>query len=118
MTTQAQREEWQRLCDEATDEPWVVAPTHDPRRFSGVISETVDPPARVVLRGNYNFPEYVKDEAFAAAARTALPALLVENERLREAVSKVVASGVLCDAGCCGDDCGCELARAALEEAK
>lgn len=36
--------------------------------------------------------------------------------KLERAARRVVNSGVLCDPGCCGDDCGCDELRKVLEK--
>lgn len=48
-----------------------------------------------------------------------LVALLNDADRLAELERighRVINSGILCDPGCCGDDCGCDELRKALEK--
>lgn len=45
----------------------------------------------------------------------AMCAEIYELWAVDDAARKVKASGVLCDPGCCGDNCGCAELRAALK---
>jgi hypothetical protein len=54
-------------------------------------------------------------DEYTDRARTRWPAALDEIERLRSLLARVAVSGILCDPGCCGDDCACDEIRAELE---
>ena len=44
--------------------------------------------------------------------RTRLQLSMIEHRRLLGAARRVIASGILCEPGCCGDDCGCDSIKA------
>lgn len=101
--TQAQKDELERLTQEATPGPWTVRTMH-PNTLgpAWVDAENVqcladcgNPSGRTI----HGFCGYIEPEqreanaAFIAAARVAVPALLEENKRLREALRKRIEAG-------------------------
>lgn len=79
--TEAQLAEWAELCREATPGPWTsvedeehTGPLRAVHQRYGAGEEDYEPIAHNL---------YVEDARFVAAARTAMPALLAEVERLR-----------------------------------
>ena len=64
------RKELRRLCEGATEGPWMVF-KNGPHHVAGICTTFSDSP---------------DNAAFIAAARSAVPELLEENERLREAL--------------------------------
>ena len=81
MTTPEQIAEWERLAAEATAGPWVCGT--DGAIYSAehkLITETDD------HGDGWMFPP---DATFISAARTAVPALVAEVRRLREALEQI-----------------------------
>ena len=52
------------------------------------------------------------------ARKIAVASVGEQLDAYRDVLSKIVSSGILCEPGCCGDDCGCDDARAIVEGAK
>lgn len=96
MTAKAQRDEWRALEKKATAGPW----EWERRGFEGATLSLMMP---VVFHGHAVHPMNLlntdarewdwngePNRAFIAAARTAVPALLDENERLRVLLARAV----------------------------
>jgi hypothetical protein len=81
MISPAKLEEWKGLADRATPGPWVHLWV---RADQQALFTT--PGNEIRLDGGGHFLPY--DATFIAAARTAVPALIAEVERLREALTK------------------------------
>jgi hypothetical protein len=100
--TQEQLEEWKKLAEKATPGPWYI--TGDPwfRDCSGVLAGNPDPHVAPMIADceqlagereewRNDHPGIAcgdadDDAAFIAASRTAVPSLVSEVERLREAL--------------------------------
>ena len=81
-----------KLCDVATPPPWGIDPD-SPDRLRGAVNG-VERCLATVLRTAYGLRPNAEAEAnaaFCAAARSALPALLDENARLRARVGELEA---------------------------
>lgn len=92
--TPARIAELRALADAATPGPWdgtdysVSGQTDGRSQFVAAVScEVYD-----------SNPRYAQDSAFIASARTAVPELLDEVERLRDALEEISASAGRCDA--------------------
>ena len=78
MTTPEQRQQWRELCEKATPGPW----KHDNHAWSPWVHREHKDIRDVVQE--YVFKCGSRDDAaFITAARSALPALLDENDALR-----------------------------------
>jgi len=87
MISDADRARWRELTEAATPGPWVVEEFFDEddgTRFRGVRGWHDDGEEYLCLSD--------ADANFVAAARTALPALLAENDRLRATLEAVGAA--------------------------
>lgn len=129
MTTREERDELRKLSDEAYPGPWAHWPE------AGWIEVTADNHATVIAgqvrpRLGFEGEIYVDNDeptaAFIATARTAVPALLDDVDRLTERLDAVRAihtpdpDSFPCPEGCCGfcEACGmptpCPTIRAFL----
>lgn len=90
------------LCEKATEAPWsyYAADEATPSRADIVYSG-----GHPTFTGSFSVGEmhHPKDRAFIAAARTALPAVLDEIERLQRALERLRVLYLECA------ECGCEL---------
>lgn len=96
MTDQSQIDQWRALAEAATPGPWKLHLVDDTTIISnnGLDICTTCDSAEVERHDSYNI-EYERmeaDAAFIAASREAVPALIAEVERLREALGAAIGN--------------------------
>lgn len=84
--TAEQLAEWKRLADAATPGPWIWPGDSMYGNGGEREGDCFDPPIIETDSGHYGPEE--NDRDFIAAARTAVPSLIAEVGRLREALAK------------------------------
>ena len=89
----------QKLCDEATPEPWLQGDGSEKDLYQGdsvVLCFYTLGQERVLFSANAHFP-YKTDVAFASTARTAMPQLINEVRRLRARVVELEENAKFAD---------------------
>lgn len=107
MIDDKQLAEWNALADAATEGPWEALPHHSSTTrcngirqggFPGPESDEYDLEGFVVETDSGEYAPDMATARFIAAARTAVPALVEEVGRLRDALHRYGAHTLMCPA--------------------